>query len=144
MSDHCTQQTESLLIEHAAIAALPAPHGVKFRAWVGDARNSQVIDVGNLYELRKSGDREQSANVILLEQDAGAASVPYSEPLSNEVDGEGVYATAEILRLAYELSDGGAGFVSAALPRVVLLRSDERHSGDGALGAIVSCPGQPA
>jgi hypothetical protein len=116
MSDRCRHQPDSVLIEHAAIAALPAPHRPRFRAWIGDARNPTVIDVGNFSELRKSGDQGQSTNVILLEQHADAASVPCSEPLPNEVDDEGVYATADIVRLAYDVSDGGAGFVSFALP----------------------------
>jgi hypothetical protein len=116
MSDRCRHQPDSLLIEHAAIAALPAPHGPEFRAWVGDPRNPTVIDVGDFSELRKSGDQGQSTNVILLEQDADAASVPCSEPLPNEVDDEGVYATADIVRLDYDVSGGRAGFVSFVLP----------------------------
>jgi hypothetical protein len=115
MSDRSRQQPDSLLIEHSAIAALPAP---KFRAWVRNARNPEVIEVGNLYELRKSGDQEQSANMILLEQVGGVASVAGSEQLPNEGQDEGVYRTADILRLAYDLSDGSAGFVSFALPRL--------------------------
>ena len=116
MSDRCTQQPDSLLIEHAAIAAPTAPHGPKFKAWVGNARNPQVIGVGDLYEPRTSGDQEQCANIILLEQDAGSASVPCSAQLPNEVHDEDVYRTADILRLAYDVSDARAGFVSFALP----------------------------
>jgi hypothetical protein len=115
MSDRCKEQPDRFLIEHATSAALPAPHGPKFRAWVGNARNLQVIDVGNVYELGNSGDQEQTTRMMLLEQDAGAASVPCSEQLPVEVHDEGVYRTADILRLAYDVSDGTAGFVSFAL-----------------------------
>jgi hypothetical protein len=103
--------------ETRRVDALPVPHRPKFRAWVGNARNPTVIDGGDLCELRKSGDQVQSTNVILLEQNADSANIPCREPLPNEVDDADAdaYATADILRPDYDVSDGRAGFVSFAL-----------------------------
>jgi hypothetical protein len=97
---------------------LPASNGSQFRAWVGNASNPTVRKVGFLYELRKYCDQGQSTKVILLEQDADAANIPCGEPGPNEFnnDKDG-YATADMLRAVYEVSDGRAGFVSFALPQ---------------------------
>jgi hypothetical protein len=125
-------------------------------------RNPQVIDVGNFYELRKSGDQEQSANAYIagLRHRAecglplgGIASfaTPPASGGDEATDAHGEMLSEAAFSDLRRLAARSQALLRqpmlerrSCLRRVVLLRGDERHSGDGALGAVASCPKQPA
>ena len=132
MSDRCRQQPDSLLIEHAAIAALPAPNGPKFRA----------ASIAGLRHRAECGlPLGGIASFATLPACGGdGPSHAYGEMFSEAAFGDlrRLGARSQIL-LRQPLRDR-----RSRLRRVVLLRSDDAHAGDGGLGAIASSPREQA